>query len=315
MVLSTGERLPMLMRRADGLPLFYPNVYAMAEVRGRDSASNTIEQALRAVMVLQLFLDAEGIDLQARLREGRFLERGEIEGLAQALRTPIEDLIMKAVAKSRKDAEADGNVVSFDAVYARRKADRATVGRTTSSIRCTYIRSYLMWLSTEYRQRLSVRDPAKAVQLQQSAEFVDKSLLKRQKKSGDRNAVFRRKGLSAEARALLLEVIDPACKRNPWRQAFARKRNALVVRMLLLLGLRRGELLNIRVEDVDFRQGRILIARRPDDSKRPANSILDRPRRRCLTLRRWPRRRAASGAAAAPRSGCSAAWAAVSGRP
>lgn len=104
----------MLMRRADGLPLFYPNVYAMAEVRGRDSASNTIEQALRAVMVLQLFLDAEGIDLQARLREGRFLERGEIEGLAQALRTPIEDLIKNAVAKSRKDAEVDGNVVSFD---------------------------------------------------------------------------------------------------------------------------------------------------------------------------------------------------------
>ena len=49
--------------------------------------------------------------------------------------------------------------------------------------------------------------------------------------------------------------------------------------------------------------------------KRPANSILDRPRGACLALRRWPRRRAASGAAAAPRSGCSGAWAVVSGRP
>ncbi len=49
--------------------------------------------------------------------------------------------------------------------------------------------------------------------------------------------------------------------------------------------------------------------------KRPANPILDRPRRRCFTLRRWPRRRAASGAAAAPRCGCSDAWAVVSGHP
>ncbi|RFQ09730.1 site-specific integrase, partial [Pseudomonas sp. ATCC 13867] len=42
--------------------------------------------------------------------------------------------------------------------------------------------------------------------------------------------------------------------RTPWVDDFARCRNALIVDWLYYLGLRRGELLSLRVSDIDFRR-------------------------------------------------------------
>jgi len=51
---------------------------------------------------------------------------------------------------------------------------------------------------------------------------------------------------------------------NPWRNLDARIRNGLIVRMLLDLGIRRGELLGIEIRDVDFRKNELTIHRTPD---------------------------------------------------
>ncbi|RFQ11346.1 site-specific integrase, partial [Pseudomonas sp. ATCC 13867] len=51
----------------------------------------------------------------------------------------------------------------------------------------------------------------------------------------------------------------------------ARCRNALIVDWLYYLGLRRGELLSLRVSDIDFRRCVVHVFRRPD--------ALDDPRR------------------------------------
>lgn len=59
--------------------MFDPTVFALTEVRGKNLASNTIGNVLRAVMAFQLFLDARDIDLDARLADGELLSLGEIE--------------------------------------------------------------------------------------------------------------------------------------------------------------------------------------------------------------------------------------------
>jgi hypothetical protein len=69
-VFTSGERLPLLCRRSTGTPLFEPTVYAITELRAQNRASATIQQALRAVMVLYLVLERLKIDLDQRLGEG-----------------------------------------------------------------------------------------------------------------------------------------------------------------------------------------------------------------------------------------------------
>jgi hypothetical protein len=69
--LPSGERLPRLRSRATGIPLFQPTVWSLTELRGRNQSSSTIQQALRAVMVLNLVLERLGIDLDARIDQTR----------------------------------------------------------------------------------------------------------------------------------------------------------------------------------------------------------------------------------------------------
>ena len=103
-LLSNGERLSILLDRR-GLPIFEANMFALTDIRGRNLASNTIQQALRAVMVFYIFLDALKIDLQARLNEGNLLALHEIEALATYCRMPLTEMwegIEKAEPISKK---------------------------------------------------------------------------------------------------------------------------------------------------------------------------------------------------------------------
>jgi integrase len=83
--------------------------------------------------------------------------------------------------------------------------------------------------------------------------------------SGPRN----REGLSHEARDWLEKVIEPDHPANPWMDGHVRHRNRLIVHLLYYLSLRRGELLALRVTDLDSRQCRLTVARRPDDPRDP----------------------------------------------
>lgn len=91
-ILATGERLPVLMDITSGEPLFEPTVYSVSKLRSGNLASNSIEAALRAVMVLYVFLELRHIDLNERLRKGEVLGLGEIEELVRLCRLPMKQL-------------------------------------------------------------------------------------------------------------------------------------------------------------------------------------------------------------------------------
>src|SRR5690242_13662711 len=60
---SSGERLPILMRRGQGSPLLGPCLYTLFRLRIRGRATETINQALRALGALFASIEAAGIDL------------------------------------------------------------------------------------------------------------------------------------------------------------------------------------------------------------------------------------------------------------
>ncbi|WP_374762262.1 tyrosine-type recombinase/integrase [Massilia scottii] len=63
--------------------------------------------------------------------------------------------------------------------------------------------------------------------------------------------------------------MGPTSPDNPWHGNFARERNFLLIQWLEALGIRRGELLGIRISDIDFRNNTVQILRRADDPSDP----------------------------------------------
>lgn len=266
-VLESGERLPMLCHRLSGLPLFEATLYALTQLRARNRASATIQQALRAVMVLCLVLDRLGVDLDQRLSEGRLLERGDVDEVARWCHLPLEAL--SAAEPTTEPSPA--KVVSLE--KARMRASAATgsdVDPTTAAIRIHYIRDYLQWRADVQLLKLPrdrASDSFSALKI--NSDIVYRALKERIPSSQGRNHLDQRQGMSESELATLVEVVQPTSPENPWKGDHAKERNALIVRWLLTLGVRRGELLGVRVSDVNFQTNEVLIGRRADDLDDP----------------------------------------------
>lgn len=87
-------------------------------------------------------------------------------------------------------------------------------------------------------------------------------------KKGRNNGV-NQKGLTDAQIDVLFEIFRPDSDMNPFEQYDIRVRNRLIFLMLFYLGIRSGELLNIRIHDIDFVNNQIVIARRADDKNDP----------------------------------------------
>lgn len=265
-VLQSGERLPMLRSRASGIPLFEPMLYALTELRARSRAAATIQQALRAVMTLYLVLDQLKVDLMQRLDEGRLLELGEVEEVVRRCREPLESF---APAESLLVARQPAKVVSLEKLRMR-TSDAALTGvePATAALRVRYIRGYLNWLATGRLLRMG-RKHDNYNALTSTTDLICRALDERVPPSGHRNTLNQRMGLAPEVLSTLKEVIEPTSPDNPWTGIHAKERNSLMVKWLLSLGLRRGELAGIRTTDIHFQKNEVLIRRRADDPDDP----------------------------------------------
>ncbi|EIQ5929780.1 site-specific integrase, partial [Salmonella enterica] len=72
------------------------------------------------------------------------------------------------------------------------------------------------------------------------------------------------KSLDDHQKRRLFSAIKSSSAQNPFSKT-VRTRNELIVIMLYMLGVRAGELLNIRLRDIDLENRVIKIIRRPDD--------------------------------------------------
>jgi len=264
-VLASGERLPLLRERATGEPLYEPTLYALTQLRAQNLSSSTIDQALRAIMVLCFFLRDRKIDLKERMLIGRFLTMAEVEALARSCRLTVEELV-------RLDTERQPLkplvVTSLERVRMRRslRATPEEVGAEAAAIRGLYVTTYLEWLVA--RQIIDTNGTSHLALSAASSKAID-SLREHLPSKSRRGTGVARKGFTKKVRQRILEVIDPASPDNPWSGNHCRQRNHLIVRWLLHLGIRRGELLGIQISDIDVRRNQVTIARRADDVDDP----------------------------------------------
>jgi integrase len=264
--LTTGERFPLLLN-GRGEPLFAPTVYALTELRARNQATNTISAALRAIQVFYLFLDKQGIDLSTRLSSGQLLSLREVEDLARSSRLHVGRLLATLSDSVGKSDQQE--VLSLEKARMRLQVGVSDeVAPAFAGTRMRYVRCYLEWLVSDLLARQSLEGQV-AENLRTSLQRVVSAITACIPNSGSEKAIQRREGLSPEAISELLRVVSPQSPDNPWRGEYSKYRNELIVHWLYYLGLRRGELLGVRVQDIDFRKGTVTIHRRADDAADP----------------------------------------------
>ncbi|EMO7190239.1 tyrosine-type recombinase/integrase [Pluralibacter gergoviae] len=228
---ETGEQIPMMLDDS-GMPVVLPNEFILAR---RSLSTNTLVRNLRELSVLYRWLDKSNYDLSAKLLAQNSFNEAELKGgLVEALRID----------------QANGRI--------------NLVAPNTFNQRLTTIRQFISWcmdvlisqlpLSSLDYERLRERKSFFLKMLEgsfMSATPMKKSL---------------RKGLNEVEVDFLLAVLHPDAKQGFGRDPAVKFRNYVSVGLMLFCGLRPGELLSLRVEDVQV--GAILaikIERRPAD--------------------------------------------------
>ncbi|MPQ77437.1 tyrosine-type recombinase/integrase [Hydrogenovibrio sp. JE_KL2] len=241
--MESGERYCLLVNADSGVPLFYPNLFITTQVRNASLSFASMESALSSISVLLKFCDERKIDLVERLRSGSFFELNEVDVLADYCQF---NLSSKVVANK---------------VTSLAKVRKPRVANETVYRRLSVIAKYIEWLGSLLGDS--------SVENRKNLEALVKKIRSRRPVKKGRNQSLVEKGLTDEQVDLLFEVFRPESDLNPFEGKSTKVRNRLMFLMLHYLGIRMGELLSIKVKDVDFSNNQIVIARRADEKSDP----------------------------------------------
>lgn len=233
-----GERLIVLVDES-GMPLFYPALYVTVHLRGRSLALNTIQNALDAVKALYAWQGYYGHDIDSCFSRGVLLQAHDVHSL--------RDFMQKPLSRGNGD-----KIVSI--------SDRAaTVNTSSQYARMSVIADYLGFLAGHLQGPSAHASEA-------TQRMVAQIKANRPRKSARSNVDRDEKHLDDVLLDALEDALKPGSGNNPTHEYAIQVRNALMFSILRVTGLRRGELLNLKVEDIDFAKNTLKVVRRPDSN-------------------------------------------------
>lgn len=213
---------------------------------------------MSCISVLYRFLGEREENLELRFKDGRFLEESELESESESELDAIRDYC-QIKFRSRVRKEDQKGVFAFNEL----PCSSEKVSSETEYVRLTVIAKYLKWLAEQFlggaKDRLSVLQIGK----------MEKALKSRRPVKKNRNAESNGQGLSEDQLDSLLELFRAESEFNPFKDKSVRVRNRLIFLMLYHLGIRGGELLNIRIRDIDFSSNQLVIDQRADEKDDP----------------------------------------------
>lgn len=268
-VMSDGERLPMLLEGNSHIPDYWITLYTLTQLRSRGLAVKTIEQTLQHLKLFMHFLKnnyTEEINLEERFKNAKLLSLSEIEILCDVCKLHFEDLLEESTLTKQSSTIKFNSLENFR--YASKYNNCNTVDPKTTGHRIRAIRDYLMWRGNTFLSN-NHDFGIKTLSFKENIKTTTSALEARIPKRGSNNPVSGKRGLSEKELKTLFSIVDKNSKLNLWKSSFARIRNELIIFWLYEFGLRRGELLNIKISDLNFQDESVLILRRPDDSEDP----------------------------------------------
>jgi integrase len=262
-----GERYCLLVDKHSGLPLYYPNLFLTTQVRNKSLSYSAMESALGGIAVLLGFMAERNANLEARFRQNLFFESYELDA--------IRDYCQNKVSIRKENV---GSAVMFNFKELREVNEK--VGSHTTYVRLTIISRYVKWLAELLAEKSREKNVSGRI-----GEMA-KGIEARRPIKRNRNKGLVEKGLDKKQIAMLFELFRPESKLNPFNDISVRVRNRLIFLLLYHLGLRSGELLNIRIRDIDFARNQLVVVRRADEKDDPrTDQPLAKTRDRRLPLK------------------------------
>lgn len=261
-VMKSGERYCLLVNSESGMPLYFPNLFVTTQVRNRSLSYASMEKTLVCIAVLLNYMADRNEDLEVRFRKKQFFEIHELDA--------IRDYSQRKFSATNLADKTNG-VLGFK----KMKAAKQIVNSQTEYSRLTVIAHYIKWLAVN----LTGENREKHLSLK--INQMVRGLEARRPPKRDRNNGLVDKGLDETQTSILFELFKPESSINPFCDNSTQVRNQLMFFILYYLGLRRGELLNIRIKDIDFNSNQLVIVRRADEeddtrTHQPKAKTLDR---------------------------------------
>jgi len=242
---SSGERFAVLIDDS-GMPLFYPTLFVTCEMRGAGLAIHTIINSLTAIKVLYAWQAYQGIELESRLEQGELLLPHEIHSLRDFMQIPL--IPAQQLATNVQVIRHKVRVVGSESQYSR----------------LSVIADYLKFLA----DRLHPRTEVSSKSIEKMVQVIKDNRPKKDTRSQtDREDNY----LDVEVLEAITEALQPGAENNPVADYAVQVRNALMFVILRVTGMRRGELLNLRIEDFSFNKRTVKVVRRPDSRFDPRN--------------------------------------------
>lgn len=247
----SGEQIPLILDN-DGFPVAAPNEWLLSR---RALSANTLTRNARELVISLSWFEEKGIDLESRIRSDRMFTEAEINGgLVEKLRHSVKDRTIGSGVGGRS--------------LSRIGSAKVAVGEETFNQRLSTTRAFLVWYFDVQLASLSSQDPV-FLRVQHHLELV-KRLIDKAFITQSSPVSSMKKGLSEiDGETLKAAVFY----QNP--DAYGKSeavlfRNYICVMIMLMYGLRMGELLSLRVEDIVFgRISELRVVRRPADSNDP----------------------------------------------
>lgn len=242
---ETGERLPMILD-ADGLPDPASNEWLLSR---RGSSTNTLLRNARELDILVSWLHDSGINIVERIRSEWNFTEAELKGsLVERLRHSV------------KRSEA------HDALSLQQRL--VPVAPETFNQRLTTIKAFFAFSFDLEIEQLSSKDRMRE-RLQKHKDKVDQTFSRAfVAEYGSSTALV--KDLEDDQLESFKRIVSYDNPDAYGVNEHVRFRNYIASMIMLRYGLRIGELLSLRVEDIFFgRISEIGVVRRPEDPKDP----------------------------------------------
>ncbi len=222
---DTGERA-ILIVGASGLPVDLPSRYLL---RKRESLSTkTVNNLAKNICQLYRWSDELGADLNERIKLGHIFGITEIDSLVKYL-----SLNRRQVLKQKKSTASQDNITEFSGY----------VSGSMLKQKIDAVKGYFTWLGQLAIENRLITDPYYAA-IGPAIKDLNEQLDARKVSSKSKPRI----GLTEEEQCYLLDITHPEQPDNPF-EARTKVRNHLMLKLLLLCGVRLGELLALKTEN------------------------------------------------------------------
>ncbi|EMG7624528.1 site-specific integrase, partial [Escherichia coli] len=217
---------------------YYQNLFLTTDIRNRGATASTMEIVATNLLIFSNFLDGRGIDIIERVELKKYLSVAEIDDLVR-------------YAKQRFDRQKIINIKSTNYRF---------IAKRTFSYRIHVFSRYLKWLC-------GLVHSSKGIHAKYEVDVFIESIRAHIPRNSSLNMnEISEKSLNEEEIKVLFRLLEIGGIENPFhKEVQVRKR--LIFTLLLNLGLRAGELLNLKIDDFDLRDNTLSVVRRHDSKE------------------------------------------------